>query len=459
MKEFSFKNKSVKKIADTITPIGVYLNIRDVYADTVLLESSEYQHQENSRSFICFDPLITIKVKDKTLFVFYKNELIFEEKVNTNLASILHEIISKITVENNPYAGFYGHFNYDAVTYFETIELTNTNNELDEVPDVHLKFYRFNVVFNHFHQHLELYENSIDETFQLDAVSSKVFSIKEKNYAFKAIEKECASIADEAFIKLAEKAIEHTQMGNVFQLVLSNRFYQKFQGDELNVYRALRSINPSPYLFYFDFGSYKLMGSSPEAQLVVKNNMAEIHPIAGTYKRTGNDKKDLELAQQLLNDEKETAEHNMLVDLARNDLSKYCNEVFVDTFKSIQLFSHVIHIVSKVKGKIKGSALAVFGASFPAGTLTGAPKYKAMQLIDKYEKNKRSFYGGAVGYLGLNNEINMAITIRAILSIKNTLIYQAGAGIVNRSQPKKELEEIKNKTNALRQAIKNAEKF
>lgn len=258
-----------------------------------------------------------------------------------------------------------------------------------------------------------------------------------------------------------KKAKEHCFRGDVFQLVLSRRFFQNFKGDEFNVYRTLRSINPSPYLFFFDYGDFKIFGSSPEAQLIVQDGKAEIHPIAGTFKKTGDDKKDLISAKELAKDPKENSEHVMLVDLARNDLSRNGTNVVVEKNREIQFYSHVIHLVSKVTCKMKTTTntFRVVADTFPAGTLSGAPKHKALQLIDKYEKIKRNFYGGAIGYMDFNGNFNHAIIIRSFLSLNNQLHYQAGAGIVADSIPESELQEVYNKLGALDKALIQAEKI
>jgi len=208
-------------------------------------------------------------------------------------------------------------------------------------------------------------------------------------------------------------------------------------------------------LFYFDYGSFKIFGSSPEAHLVIKGKEATIHPIAGTFKRTGNDEADAELAKQLLDDPKENSEHVMLVDLARNDLSRTGSEVTVDTYKEVQYFSHVIHLVSKVTGLLKDNMTSsqMIAGTFPAGTLSGAPKVRAMQLINEYEQTRRGFYGGAIGFMGFNGDFNHAIMIRSFLSKGNSLFYQAGAGVVAKSSEVSELQEVNNKLAALRTAI------
>jgi len=257
---------------------------------------------------------------------------------------------------------------------------------------------------------------------------------------------------------MVKKGIASCHRGDVFQIVLSRRFEQPFTGDELNVYRALRSINPSPYLFFFDYGDYKLMGSSPEAQIIIKNGKAVVHPIAGTFKRTGDDETDKKEADRLLLDAKENAEHVMLVDLARNDLSRLCDDVKVEHYREVQYFSHVIHLVSEVSGSVRPGTnpFELLAKTFPAGTLSGAPKIKAMQLIDAFEPTARGSYGGGIGFVGFDGSCNHAIMIRTFLSKQNTLVYQAGAGVVAASKPENELQEVNNKLGALKKAIEFA---
>jgi len=312
------------------------------------------------------------------------------------------------------------------------------------------------IVFNHHKDELFIIRNSSNgNENDFEKIEALLKNNDFPSFKFNTESKEKSTTSDEEYKELVTKAKNHCKRGDVFQLVLSKQFSQTFKGDEFNVYRALRSINPSPYLFYFDYGNFKIFGSSPEAQLIINDNKAQIHPIAGTYLRTGNDELDREAAIKLTKDPKENSEHVMLVDLARNDLSRSTKKVRVDTFKEIQYFSHVIHLVSKVEGEIKDQhkSIQVFADTFPAGTLSGAPKYKAMELIDKYEKNNRGFYGGAIGFIKLNGDINHAILIRSFMSINNTLMYQAGAGIVIDSDEETELQEVKNKSEALRKAI------
>ncbi|HAK10691.1 MAG TPA: anthranilate synthase component I, partial [Chitinophagaceae bacterium] len=290
------------------------------------------------------------------------------------------------------------------------------------------------------------------------AVESLIRSKDVPVYPFQTKAGESSNLTDAEYIAMVEAGIRHCHRGDVFQIVLSRRFQQGFIGDEFNVYRALRSVNPSPYLFFFDYGDYKLMGSSPESQLIIRDGKATVHPIAGTFKRTGDDAVDQQAAARLLEDAKENAEHVMLVDLARNDLSHFCQDVTVTHYKEVQYYSHVIHLVSEVTGVLKpdANAFQVLATTFPAGTLSGAPKFRAMQLIDELEPTKRSYYGGALGFMGFDGTCNHAILIRTFLSKDNTLFYQAGAGVVAASQPQSELQEVNNKLNALKTAIQLA---
>ena len=359
--------------------------------------------------------------------------------------------------------GLFGYITFDAVQFFEEIKFNSSGNGASpQIPLVRYRLYQYVIVINHFKDELFLCENHLEGIeSEVELVESLIKSKDVPAYPFAVVQKETSSLKDEEYMDIVRKGIASCKRGDVFQVVLSRRFVQKFSGDEFNVYRALRNINPSPYLFYFDYGDYRLFGSSPESQLIVQNNTAVVHPIAGTFKRTGNDTVDEALAEKLAKDEKENAEHVMLVDLARNDLSRICNEVKVTRFCEVQYFSHVIHLVSEVKASVpeKTNPFDLLGVTFPAGTLSGAPKYKAMQLIDEFENDPRGYYGGCIGFVGFNGSINHAIMIRTFLSKQNNLIYRAGAGIVSASNPDSELQEVTNKLNALTSAIKSAEKI
>ena len=463
MKKLKFNTISKKQLADTVTPVGLYSKIRDKYANSLLLESSDYHSKEDSYTFICAEPIITLKA-DKNNFTYsYKNNQLDSIKINRNFYSIFETYKSTVVVNCDEgiksFNGFYGYISYNSIQYFETLKL-KAEKAASEIPDLQFSFFRFIIAINHFNDELTLIENVEEgETSRMHEIETLINARTFGLYNFSIEGKESSNCTDEYCKNNVTKAKQHCKRGDVFQLVLSRQFQQSFVGDEFNVYRALRSINPSPYLFYFDYGSFKLMGSSPEAQIKIDKESAVINPIAGTFKRTGDMAQDILLGEKLSNDKKETAEHVMLVDLARNDLSKHASNVFVDVFKEVQYFSHVIHLVSTVQGKPKGKAIEIVGDTFPAGTLSGAPKYKAMELIDKYENQTRGFYGGAVGFIGLDNTVNLAIAIRSFVSKNNTLFYQAGAGIVMKSTEEGELQEVNNKLAALKKALIIAEKI
>ena len=461
MKKLTFNTASKKKIADTVTPVGLYLRLRDKYANTLLLESSNYHSKEESFSFICMEPVVTIKTQDHKLILHQKGVKVDEQKIDKDFNKLFQKYSSSIDLECDPalksFNGLYGYSTYDSVQYFENIVFENTTSP-SSIPLLQYSFYRFIIAINHFNDEMTLLENIEEGTeARINEIETIIDAQAFNTQDFEIDGDETSNCTNEDFVEYVRKAKAHCKRGDVFQLVLSRQFQQSFKGDEFNVYRALRSINPSPYLFYFDYGSFKLMGSSPEAQIKISAGKATINPIAGTFRRTGDMAEDIKLGKKLSEDKKETAEHVMLVDLARNDLSKHADHVNVEVFKEVQYFSHVIHLVSTVKGTIKGNPISIVGDTFPAGTLSGAPKYKAMQLIDKYENQSRGFYGGAVGIIGLDGSINLAIAIRSFVSKNNTLYYQAGAGIVFHSEEQKELQEVNNKLAALKKALLLAE--
>ena len=461
---FKLKTHYKKILADTITPVSVYLKIRDKFPNSLLLESSDYHANDNSFSYICCNPIASIKVENEVIIKNFPNGTIEEVKV-TNDVLVTNEIDAfskQFAVENHEFKfitnGLFGFMSYDAVRYFENIEISKKEDSV-AIPDIYYAVYQNIIAINHFKNEAYLFahcyesNNNIPELEQL----LKVRSFASYNFTKEGPVK--TNLEDEAYKEQVAIAKKHCQRGDVFQLVLSRRFSQGFKGDEFNAYRALRSINPSPYLFFFDYGDFKIFGSSPEAQLVVKDGKAEIHPIAGTYKRTGNDEKDAELAKKLAQDDKEISEHVMLVDLARNDLSRNGKLVNVENYREVQYFSHVIHLVSKVTGikKPSVSTLKIVADTFPAGTLSGAPKHKAMQLIEKYEKTSRGYYGGAIGFMDFKGNFNHAIMIRTFLSKNHQLHYQAGAGLVAASNANDELQETYNKLGALTKALEIAE--
>jgi len=450
-------------LADVFTPVSIYLRLRDKFPGTVLLESTDYRASENSFSFICIQPIAGIEVTSTKDFEFKYPNLPPERKQLKNKQSVLDELqkfLSHFSFEGKPALpvvhSLFGYSTFDSVQFFETIEFNKDKQNGNTIPLMRYRFYQYIIAINHFKDELYLCENvveGLDSDF--DNIESLIRQKDVPSYGFKSEGEESSNLTNEQYMEIVEKGKQHCFRGDVFQVVLSRAFQQQFKGDEFNVYRALRSINPSPYLFFFDYGDYKLMGSSPEAQLIIKDNKATIHPIAGTFKRTGNDEQDRALAAKLLEDPKENAEHVMLVDLARNDLSRLATDVEVDSYRQIQYYSHVIHLVSEVTGKIQPglNPFSLLAATFPAGTLSGAPKYRAMEIIDENEPTARGFYGGCIGSVSFNGDFNHAIMIRSILSKNNTLYYQAGAGVVAKSVASSELEEVNNKLNALKQAI------
>ena len=459
------KTKFLKVISDIHTPVGVYLKLRDLYSKIFLLESSDYKGSENSLSFICFESKAQISIDNNTVnTIINAKEVKKEIEPDKDVSHYLNDFINQFKVEQNdfdyPSNGLFGYISYDSVKYFDSISISNPK-EIN-IPDILYDAFKYVIVFNHYNNELIIFEHLYgdDNKSEIDEIKNIVLGKPVNPFSFKKSKEEQTNVSDKEFKKLVDRGINHCKLGDVFQIVLSKRFYQDFQGDEFQVYRALRSINPSPYLFYFDYGSFKIFGSSPEAQIVIKNNKATIYPIAGTFKRTGDDEFDKKEAEKLSNDIKENSEHVMLVDLARNDLSKVSKNVEVERFKDIQFYSHVIHLVSKVSGNIKSDKkIDLISGTFPAGTLSGAPKHKAMQLIEEHENISREFYGGAIGFMGFNGDFNHAIIIRSFLSKNRRLFYQAGAGIVFKSNPDSENQEVYNKIEALRKAITIAEKI
>ncbi|SFO00387.1 anthranilate synthase component 1 [Bizionia echini] len=464
MKKFSLYTHYKKILADTITPVSVYLKIRDKFPNSILLESSDYHASDNTFSYICCNPIASISVKNEEITQNFPDGSQLNHKISkkTNVVANIHKFTKRFKIHSDTNFkfinnGVFGYMAYDAVRYFEDVSISKKENHLD-IPDIYYAVYQNIIAINHHKNEAYIFahcfntETNIDEILQL--ITSRNFAA----FNFSVVGDTASNITDKAYKDQVELARRHCARGDVFQLVLSKKFSQKFKGDEFNVYRALRSINPSPYLFYFDYGDFKIFGSSPEAQLVVKGEKAEIHPIAGTFKRTGNDEKDALLAKQLAEDDKENAEHVMLVDLARNDLSRHGSQVTVETNREVQFFSHVIHLVSKVTGKkhAETTTMQMVADTFPAGTLSGAPKHKAMQLIEKYETTSRDFYGGAIGFMDFHGNFNHAIMIRTFLSKNHELHWQAGAGLVSKSDPESELQEVYNKLGALTKAIELA---
>jgi len=465
---FKFHTKHTKILADTTTPVSIYLRLRDTFPNSLLLESSEHQSRDNNISYICCQSIASIVLAEDKLHISLPNgEKIAKAADGLNLREEIAQFrnlfqmdpLAQANVLSN---GLFGYFTFDAVEYYEDIKLTTPKDPQRAIPVLQYHVYKYVIAIDHFRNQLHIFENLLDD--QPSDLERLEFLIQNKNfpeYSFQTKGQESSNLTDEEFRNLVLQMKEHIQRGDVFQIVPSRGFKINFSGDEFNVYRALRSINPSPYLFYFDYGDFKLFGSSPEAQLTIKDDQASIYPIAGTFKRTGNLEQDEKIAEELKNDPKESAEHVMLVDLARNDLSMHCEQVAVKSYKQAQYYSHVIHLGSKVSGKLKPNVnpFDIVADTFPAGTLSGAPKHMALTLIDRYETQQRSFYSGALGFMGFGGDFNHAIMIRSFLSKQNTLHYQAGAGIVLDSDPEKELQEVNNKISALRRALELAEKI
>jgi anthranilate synthase component 1 len=422
----------------------------------LLLESSDYHSRENSLSYICCEPIAGLVLNDGALKLTYPGskeenfpagEFDLITKINEFLACFDTDTAPSKILSN----GLFGYFTHEAVEHFETIKLKESADTTRKIPVMQYHIYRYIIAIDHFKNELFIFQNLSEGEDTSNGLEKLADLIRNKNFPEYRFES----------MAVVEKMKQHIYRGDVFQIVPSRGFSRKFLGDEFNVYRALRSINPSPYLFYFDYGDFRIFGSSPEAQITIKNQVASIFPIAGTFKRSGDDEKDAEIARNLESDPKESAEHVMLVDLARNDLSRHCGDVTVKAFKEVQYYSHLIHLVSHVSGKLLpgASSFKVVADTYPAGTLSGAPKYRAMEIIDENEKTKRSFYSGAIGFFGFNGDFNHAIMIRSFLSKNNTLHYQAGAGIVAGSIAESELKEVDNKIAALRKAIELAEEL
>jgi anthranilate synthase component 1 len=466
MKKIEIVTTAKKLLADVFTPVGIYLRLRDRFRDTILLESADFHAMENSFSYIGINAIAGIEIKNFSELEYkFPDQEPVKRAIDPalNVADEIWNFMQHFHVAEpapmpvNMAQGLFGYTTFDAIQFFETIRFKSRQAT---IPLMRYRLYQYVIAINHFKNELFICENHI-KGLESDAETIENI-IKSKNipvFPFATKENETSTLTNGQYVDMVKKGIASCERGDVFQVVLSRKFQQKFSGDDFNVYRALRNINPSPYLFYFDYGDYRLFGSSPEAQLKIKNNKAIMHPIAGTFRRSGDDAQDEQLAEKLLNDKKENAEHVMLVDLARNDLSRLCSNVSVSHFCEVQYFSHVIHLVSEVTGITKKDTnpFALLAVTFPAGTLSGAPKYKAMELIDKYESEPRGYYGGCIGFAGFNGDLNHAIMIRTFLSKENCLNYQAGAGVVAASSPESELQEVNNKLNALTAAIKSAE--
>ena len=478
MSRFNYTTKTRKILADLYTPVGVYMRLRDIYPQSALMESSDYHGSENSRSFIGVHPMASIavghgivtatypdgKVEKKELPAFGEGK---GEECKLAISKAINDFVKTFHVEGEgkDFCGLYGFTTFNAVRYFENIPVKDTTMEKNDAPDIYYIMYKDIIVFDHYNNTMELItlgdrDGSAGEA-ELDALLKAINKANVKPYDFHPVGDTTSTLTDEQHKENVRKCIQHCLRGDVFQIVVSRRFVQKYEGDDFKLYRALRSINPSPYLFYFDFGGYRIFGSSPETHNRIVGDKAFIDPIAGTTKRTGDIEQDRKAAEFLRNDPKENAEHVMLVDLARNDLSRNCHGVKVDFYKDMQFYSHVIHLVSRVSGTLDKDAdhIKEFIDTFPAGTLSGAPKVRAMQIISELEPHNRGAYGGCIGFIGLNGDLNQAIVIRTFISRNGELWFQAGSGVVAKSNDQYELEECNNKLGALTKAIHIADQL
>lgn len=472
MATFNYTTQTRKILADLYTPVGVYMRLRDIYPQSALMESSDYHGTENSRSFIGVHPIASIAVGHGVVTATYPDGRVEEkelpafgegkgEKCKLAISKAFNDFIQAFHVEGegSECCGLYGFTTFNAVRYFENIPVKDTTMEKNDAPDIYYIMYKNIIVFDHFNNTMQLI--TLGEEAELDALMKAINKANVKPYDFHPVGETTSTLTDEEHKANIRRCIQHCLRGDVFQIVVSRRFVQKYEGDDFKLYRALRSINPSPYLFYFDFGGFRIFGSSPETHNRIVGDKAFIDPIAGTTKRTGNMEQDRKAAEFLRNDPKENAEHVMLVDLARNDLSRNCHGVKVDFYKDMQFYSHVIHLVSRVSGTLDEQAdhIKAFIDTFPAGTLSGAPKVRAMQIISELEPHNRGAYGGCIGFIGLNGDLNQAIVIRTFISRNGELWFQAGSGVVAKSNDQYELEECNNKLGALTKAIHIAEKL
>ena len=472
MATFNYTTQTREILADLYTPVGVYMRLRDIYPQSALMESSDYHGTENSRSFIGVHPIASIAVGHGVVTATYPDGRVEEkelpafgegkgEECKLAISKAFNDFIQAFHVEGegSECCGLYGFTTFNAVRYFENIPVKDTTMEKNDAPDIYYIMYKNIIVFDHFNNTMQLI--TLGEEAELDALMKAINKANVKPYDFHPVGETTSTLTDEEHKANIRRCIQHCLRGDVFQIVVSRRFVQKYEGDDFKLYRALRSINPSPYLFYFDFGGFRIFGSSPETHNRIVGDNAFIDPIAGATKRTGNMEQDRKAAEFLRNDPKENAEHVMLVDLARNDLSRNCHGVKVDFYKDMQFYSHVIHLVSRVSGTLDEQAdhIKAFIDTFPAGTLSGAPKVRAMQIISELEPHNRGAYGGCIGFIGLNGDLNQAIVIRTFISRNGELWFQAGSGVVAKSNDQYELEECNNKLGALTKAIHIAEEL
>lgn len=466
MKQYTYTTAYKTLLGDLHTPVTTYLKVRDLFPQSVLMESSDYHGVENNRSFIGLNPITSISISHGKATAKFPDgtQEVRDIDDHYRVEQVISDFLTRFRVEGEyaHYCGLYGYTTFNAVRYFENIPIKDSTSTINDAPDMLYILYKYLIVFHDFKHEMVLLEmQSDDEPSHIDEVEKAICNRNYTTFDFRAVGPTVSTLTDEEHKANIRKGIAHCLRGDVFQIVLSRRFIQRYQGDDFKLYRALRSINPSPYLFYFDFGGFRIFGSSPETHCKIEDGRATIDPIAGTTRRSGNKETDAQLTAALLADPKENAEHVMLVDLARNDLSRNCHDVKVEFYKEPQYYSHVIHLVSRVSGKLNAGSnpIKTFIDTFPAGTLSGAPKVRAMQLISEYEPHNRGAYGGCIGFIGLNGTLNQAITIRTFVSRNNELWFQAGGGIVAKSNEENELQEVNNKLGALKKAITLAEQL
>jgi len=462
---FCYKTSVRRVLGDLYTPVGVYMRLRDEYPQSALMESSDYHGGDNSRSFIGFRPLASVAISHGFAVCQYPDASETRKEITKDFTSAdaINEFIHRFDVSGDEahFCGLYGYTAFNAVRYFENIPVKDSTMEENDAPDLLYILYKDLIVFDHFNNTMTLItigDNDEESKVELDDIEKLMNKGNIKPFDFHPVGPTTSTLTDEEHKANIRKCVKNCLRGDVFQIVVSRRFVQKYEGDDFKLYRALRSINPSPYLFYFDFGGFRIFGSSPETHCRIEGRKAFIDPIAGTTKRTGDPEADRRGAEFLRNDPKENAEHVMLVDLARNDLSRNCHDVKVDFYKDLQYYSHVIHLVSRVSGTLDDDAdpIKAFIDTFPAGTLSGAPKVRAMQLISEYEPHNRGAYGGCIGFIGLNGNLNQAIVIRTFISRNGELWFQAGSGVVAKSNDEYELQEVNSKLGALAKAIQSA---
>ena len=466
MKQYTYITNHKSLLGDLHTPVSTYLKVRDLFPQSVLMESSDYHGVENNRSFIGLNPIASIRINHGVATFVFPDGQQEERNISDDyqVEQAIREFISHFQVEGEyaGYCGLYGYTTFNTVRYFEKIQVKDSTDAKNDAPEILYILYKYLIVFNDYKSEMVLIEMLGEgEPAHLSEVEKAIHNRNYTTYDFRAVGPATSTLTDEEHKANIRQGIAHCMRGDVFQIVLSRRFIQRYEGDDFKLYRALRSINPSPYLFYFDFGGFRIFGSSPETHCKIEDGKATIDPIAGTTRRSGDKETDTQLTKALLADPKENAEHVMLVDLARNDLSRNCHNARVEFYKEPQYYSHVIHLVSRVSGDMDedSNPIRTFIDTFPAGTLSGAPKVRAMQLISELEPHSRGAYGGCIGFIGLNGTLNQAITIRTFVSRNNELWFQAGGGIVAQSNEENELQEVNNKLGALKKAIQLAEQL